>query len=196
MANPPLQRAKPRPRLLRWIAVAILALIVIVGLAVLIIWLAIKPKRLVYTVEEGFIQNFNLTNNHLNATFDIVMRAYNPNTKVSIYYDSVEVSVTYDDQTVAFTGVEPFFQPHLNVTRLEVKPVAQYLPLKGSMAKDLGLEKSSGEVELAVYLKARIRFKVGDWKSKDRTLRVACDPVLAHFSSSKKFERTFCDVDL
>ncbi|KAK6926705.1 Late embryogenesis abundant protein, LEA_2 subgroup [Dillenia turbinata] len=196
MAYPPPQPAKPHHKLLRWIAIAILALIVIVGLAVLIIWLTIKPKRLVYSVEEVLIQNFNLTNNHLNATFDIVMTAYNPNTKVSFYYDSVEVTVTYHDQTVAFTGVEPFFQSHQNVTRLEVKPVAQYLPLKGSVAMDLGHEKSSGEVKLAVYVKARIRFKVGVWKSKDRTLRVACDRVSAHFYSAKRFEMTFCDVDL
>lgn len=174
----------------------LLALIILVSLAVLIIWLTVKPKRLIYTIEDGSIHGYNLTNNQLKANFDFILRAYNPNTKLSIYYDKMEVSVYYDDQTVAFDTVSPFFQPHRNVTRLGLKLVAKDVTLFQSAAKDLSLEKSSGEVELDVKVKARIRFKVKAWKSRRRTMRVSCKPVLVHFSSSKGFERSFCDVDL
>lgn len=193
---PPQQAARPRySRLLRLISIIILALIVLLGLAVLIIWLAVKPKGLIYVVEDGSIHGFRLSNNHLNATFDFVMRAYNPNKKVSIYYDSMEVSVAYDDQNLASNGVQPFYQGHRNATRLDVKLVAQSLVLSGSVSKDLQLEKSSGKVELEVKVKARIRFKVGIWKSKHRTLRVFCLPVV-HFSPHKDLERTYCEIDL
>lgn len=199
MANPapPPGAAKPRHSVLvRTIAMVLLALIVLVGVAVLIIWLAVRPKRLVYTIEDGSIHGFNLTNNHLNATFNLVIRSYNPNSKVSIYYDKVEVLVSYDDQNVAFNTVAPFFQPRRNVTHLGVKLVAQDVALYGAVAKDLGLEKSSGEVELDVRVKAKIRFKVGVWKSRHRTMRILCSPTLVHFSSSKSFDRTYCDIDL
>lgn len=183
-------------KLLRCIAVVLLTLIVLVGLAVLIIWLAVQPRRLVYTVEDGSIRNFNLINNHLNASFDFVIRSYNPNSKVSVYYDSIEVSTLYEDKTVAYNIVDPFFQPHRNVTRLELKLAAQYMALVGSTARDLRLEKSSGDIELTVLLKAKIRFKLGTWKSKHRTLRVWCSPVSVHLSGYKKFERTYCDTEL
>ena len=69
MANPPSQQ--PRlSKILRYIAIVLLVLIVLVGLAVLITWLIIKPRRFVYTIEEGSIKNYNLTKNHLNATFE------------------------------------------------------------------------------------------------------------------------------
>ncbi|XP_059431106.1 uncharacterized protein At1g08160-like [Corylus avellana] len=183
-------------KLLRCIAVVLLTLIVLVGLAVLIIWLSVRPRRLVYTVEDGSIRNFNLNNNHLNASFDFVIRSYNPNSKVSVFYDSIEVSTLYEDKTVAYKVVDPFFQSHRNVTRLELKLAAQYVALVGSTARDLRLEKSTGDIELTVLLKAKIRFKLGTWKSKHRTLRVWCSPVLVHLSGYKKFERTYCDPEL
>ena len=197
MANPQPPRSFTHSMLVRTIAIVLLALIILVGVSVLIIWLAVRPKRLVYTVEEGSIHGFNLTqNNHLNATFNFVIRAHNPNTKVSIYYDKVEAYVFYYDETVAFTTVDPFFQPRRNVTHQRLNLMARDAALEGAAARDLRLEKSSGEVELDIRVKAKIRFKVGVWKSQHRTLRILCSPTMVHFSSSKGFERTFCDVDL
>lgn len=200
MANPAPQPApkpaRPRTSLGRIIAIVLLTLIILVGVAVLIIWLAVKPKHLIYTVEEASIHNFNIANDHLNSTFDFVMRSYNPNTKVSVYYDKIDVGVDYDDQVLAYDVAQPFFQPHRSVSRLDVKLRAQSVALFPSVVKDLKLERSSGAVELSVRIKARIRFKVGIWKSSHRTLRILCSPVLVHFSSSKTYERTVCDINL
>jgi hypothetical protein len=82
------------------------------------------------------------------------------------------------------------------VTRLELKLAAQSVALVGSTARDLRSDKSAGEIELIVLLKAKIRFKLGTWKSKHRTLRVWCSPVLVHLNGNKKFERTYCDPEL
>lgn len=201
MANtaPPPQRttAGPRPsKLLRTIAIVLLALIILVALAVLIIWLVVKPKRLVYTIEDGSIKGFNLTNDHLDANFYFAIRAYNPNKKVKIYNDKVEVSVYYNDQKVAFNSVSPFFQPHQNVTRLGVSLLARNASLNHEDSKDLRLEKSSGEIEFEVKVKSRIRYRVGKWKSSHRTMKVTCKGVMLHTSSSKGFDRNYCDVDL
>lgn len=199
MASPAYHPQLPgarRPRLLRLIASVLLTLIVLTGLTILIIWLVIKPKRLVYTVEESSIHGFNLANNHLNATFDFVLRTYNPNKRVSIYYDSMVASVVYDDQTIAFDVVDPFFQSHRNARRFPIQPVARSIPLSGNAAKDLRVEKSSGLVELDISMKAKIRFKVGVWKSRHHTLKVTCPAIRAPISSSKNFQRTYCEVDL
>ncbi|KAF8396497.1 hypothetical protein HHK36_018120 [Tetracentron sinense] len=183
-------------KLLNCIAITILSLIVLVGLIVLIIWLVVRPKGLAYTIEEGSIHGYDLKDNRLNATFDFVLRSSNPNGKVSLYYDYIKVSVSYDDETIAFDLVEPFFQPRRNVTRYEVKPVARSVPLMGSLAKNIRRERSSGKFVFEVRVKARIRFKVGIMKLRRRTLRVLCSPVVVHMSSSKGFDWTRCDIDL
>ncbi|XVF69038.1 hypothetical protein PTKIN_Ptkin11bG0049300 [Pterospermum kingtungense] len=201
MANntaPATQQPGRRFNLVRLVATCLLALIVLVALAVLITWLVIRPKKLVYTLESGSVQNFNLTNNnnHLNATFDFVLRAYNPNSKISVYYDYIESTVTYEDQTLAFDTIDPFFQPHRNVSRVESKYVALDLALSPATSKDMRVEKTSGEIEVDVHFKARIRFKVGIWKSNHRTMRIVCSSVAVHFAWYKHFDKVPCEVEL
>lgn len=184
-----------RSRVLRCIAIASLVLIIAVAAVVLIIWLTIKPAQVMYTVEDGSIHALNMTNNTLNAKFDLSLRAHNPNSRVSIYYDSIYLSVWYDDQVIASSNVPPFFQPHRNTTRFEVEALARSIPLLGSAARDLDHHKFSRGLELEVQLKARIRYKVGRWKSKKYHLRIYCSPVVLYHDSSK-FDRTYCDVGI
>lgn len=182
--------------LVRCIAGCLLALIVIVGLVVLITWLVIRPKKFVYNLENGTVQNFGLTNNHLNATFDFVLEAYNPNSRISVYYDYIESALTYEDQTVAFNTIDPFFQRHRDVSRVESKLKASNLALSPATFKDLKVEKSSGEIEVDVHFKAKIRFKVGLLKSNHRILRIVCSSVKVHFSMKKHFEKVPCEAAL
>ena len=200
--HPPLRRRRltvsgpsRRPRMFRYIAIIILVFIILVCIAVLITWLVVMPKRLKYSVEDAATHNFNITDaNYLHANFDFTIRAYNPNHKVSIYYDTVEVSVRYEGQTLATNAVHPFFQSHKNVTSLQVRLTAQTVALYGTVPKDLRLEKTSGDIELDVLVRARIRFKVGKWESQHRHMRILCSPVLVHFSRDKSFGRTPCHV--
>lgn len=194
-ASRPSQAPKSRPKPIRLIVIVLLALIVLLGLVVLITWLVVKPKRLIYTIEEGSIQNFNLINNHLSANFDFVIRSYNPNKRVSIYYDSIDATVNYNDQMLAFSRIDPFYQRRRNVTRFDLKFTAHSTALSTSASKNLMLEKSSGKIQLDVWLKARIRFKVGAWKSRHRTLRISCTPVL-ELSRPKNLKRTYCYAGL
>ncbi|CAI9104949.1 OLC1v1003749C1 [Oldenlandia corymbosa var. corymbosa] len=195
MANSAPATRPAHSTLLRTLAIFLLALILLVAIAVIVIWLAVKPKKLVYTIESGSIHNYNLTNNHLNATFNFELRAYNPNSRVSIYYDRIESTVYYDDQTLAVNSLQPFHQPKRNVTRLNLNFVSTNVELFPGVAKNLQMEKMSREVELEIRVKAKIRFKVGAVKNH-RTLRLLCAPVVVPFSSSKSFERTPCDIDL
>ncbi|PIA54921.1 hypothetical protein AQUCO_00901078v1 [Aquilegia coerulea] len=179
----------------RCIVITLIAIILLVGFAVLITWLVIRPKKLVYTIESGKVSGFELHKDHLNASFDFYLRAYNPNRRVALYYDSIHASVLYDDQTISFQTLEPFFQPRHNVTRLEFKSTAQSVALQKSIARDLRLEKAAGDIELEIRLKARIRFKVGIWKSSHYTLKVFCSNMEIHPNSTRTFKQKECDVD-
>ncbi|XP_058076781.1 NDR1/HIN1-like protein 10 [Magnolia sinica] len=186
-----------RSRLLRCIAIMVLvAIIVVLGVVVLVIWLVIRPSQIVYTVEDGSIGGFDLRGNTLNATFKLSLGAYNPNRRVAIYYDLIDVDVWFEEQMIAFGDVPPFFQPHRNVAHLAVKALAQSMPLRGYVSSDLRHQRSSGYIKLEVLMKARIHFKVGVWKSMHYNLRVSCPSVVLHFRSSNGFHRTNCGVHL
>ncbi|KAK4369528.1 hypothetical protein RND71_013320 [Anisodus tanguticus] len=193
--------AKPRHpfSLCRCIAISLLTLIIIVGITVLIIWLILRPRKMVYSIENSSIHDYNLTNNnHLNANFNFTLRAYNPNKRVSIYYDNIEVKLFFNSQPIAFNNiVTPFYQPCRNVTHLnDVSLPANDVALYGDISRDFKTQRTGGAVELQVKIRAKIRFKVGVWKSGHRKLKILCTPKV-NFSNSRKNSKSFpCDVDI
>ncbi|KAI3414320.1 LEA_2 domain-containing protein [Psidium guajava] len=192
---PPPQRSG-RFVLTKCAALILLFLIVLVGLAVLIIWLVVHPRRLVFTVDDVYVDHYNLTKDQLDATFDLSLRAYNPNHRVSVHYDDIQVTVEYDHQDLASGTAEPFLQRHWNETKLHVMPQAREVALLRHVSKNLRTERTSGAVQLEVRLRARVRFKVGTWKSRHRTLRVYCAPVLGVFTRARSYGTKDCDVEL
>ncbi|XP_049411894.1 uncharacterized protein At1g08160-like [Solanum stenotomum] len=180
----------------RCIALIVLTIIVIVGLTILVIWLSVKPRRPIYSIENASLHNYNMTKNeHLYGNFNFTLKAYNPNSRVSIYYDSIEVKLFYNSLQIAFNNAETFFQPHRNVTYLDLFLSAKDVALYGDIARDLKTERTSGAVEVEIKVRAKIRFKVGIWKSSHRKLKLSCSPRVPA-SSTKSSQISPCDLDL
>ncbi|EYU36121.1 hypothetical protein ABFS82_14G237900 [Erythranthe guttata] len=195
MAPPP----PPPPRhsaLCRCIAGVLLSLIIITGLTILIIWLAVQPRKLKYSIEHGSIGGYSLAkDDHLNASFHFVLRADNPNRRISVYYDRIDVTVSYEDQKLSVNNVHPFYQRRRNVTHVDMDLVAKNAVLFGAVARDLKMERGSGDVDLDVRIRAAIRMKIGVFKIH-RTLKVLCEQVTVPFNSSQSFTRVYCDSDI
>ncbi|CAN4120405.1 unnamed protein product [Withania somnifera] len=185
--RPPVVKPRQPFSLCRCIAISLLTLLIIVGIVVLIIWLVLRPHKILYSIENSSIHNYNLTNNnHLNANFNFTIRAYNPNKRVSIYYDYIEVKLFSDSQSIAFNNIiQPFYQPHRNVTHLNVSLSVNDVALYEDIAHDFKTQRSSGNVEVEMKIRAKIRFKVGKWKSSHRKLKILCTPRV-NFSNSRK----------
>jgi len=173
-------------------------IIVLVGLAVLITWLALKPEKPKYYLEDGAVSQFKINHDGLvtaKLLFNITTR--NPNKKVAIYYDKIDALLLYDDEEIAWASIPPFFQGHKNTTFLH-SPLSGYLvSLQSDTSRDLKLERSSGKVDLVFRLYARIRFKVGNWKSGHYTLSVKCGHVVldvADKGHTGSFQRMKCHV--
>ncbi|KAG9441762.1 hypothetical protein H6P81_017616 [Aristolochia fimbriata] len=198
---PPVAEAPPpttpkRSSLLKKVIIFIIAMIVVHGLMVLFAWLIIKPRPLLYTVEDGSLHGFSLANDSLNATFDVTLRLDNRNRRMSLYYSSLDVSIWFRGQMLAFDQTGAFHQRRRNSTLIEVKPEARSLRLMRDVADALNRQKKSGNVKLDVRVRARLRFKLLMFKTWGYHLKAYCSPVVMHLDPKKWFKRTPCDVDL
>lgn len=186
-----------RRSLVCYVFLVILTLIFIAAVGFLITWLVTKPKKLRYTVENASVQNFHLTNdNHMSATFKFTIQSHNPNHRISVYYNSVEIFVKFKDQTLAFDTMEPFHQPRMNVKQIDDTLVAQNVSVSKSNGKDLRAQTSSGKIDFEVFVKARVRFKVGIWKTAHRTAKIKCSHVTVFLSQSHNSQNSSCDADI
>ncbi|XP_010521716.1 PREDICTED: uncharacterized protein At1g08160-like [Tarenaya hassleriana] len=195
MPQPPYRRIN----LVQCIIIAVLVLALLVGLALLITWLTLRPKRLVFTVEAASLQDFALTNDdHLTAKFNYVVKSYNPEKHLSVRYHSMRVSTAHRNQSVAHEEISPFKQPPKNETRIDARLVSNSVALSKYNAKDLRAEKREGKIEMDVYITARVSYKVWIWRSRRRTLKAVCSPVTLNVTSSSLngFARTYCETRL
>ncbi|KAG8387578.1 hypothetical protein BUALT_Bualt02G0035900 [Buddleja alternifolia] len=146
----------------------------------------INPKELEYSIEHGSISGYNLSNDgHLNATFNFVLRANN----------RIDVTVSYEDQQLAASNFHPFYQPRENVTHLELDLASENAVVYGVVARDLRMDKKSGDVDLDVKIRAKVRFEIG-FLLRLRKFKVGCGTLTVPLSASKGFKRVLCDIDI
>ncbi|KAK7244831.1 hypothetical protein RIF29_39658 [Crotalaria pallida] len=180
----------------------LLALIVLVGLAILIFYLIVQPRPFKFYVNEAELTRFDYANNTLRYNMVLNFTARNPNKKLSIYYDKVEALAFYEDARFHSADVIT----HMNSFRQYKKstdPMSgvfsgqQVLLLDIDQVSKFNEDKNDGAYDIYVKLYFRIRFRLGDVITRTYKPKVKCD-LKVPLSSNKTmtfFKSTQCDVD-
>ncbi|KAL5994724.1 hypothetical protein ACLOJK_024777 [Asimina triloba] len=167
-AKPPTRRSK----ILRCIIIIALTFLVALRFGVLTNWPSIRPSQMVYVfedgsithgfaVKDGSIHGYDLRCNTLNATFKMIIEAFNPIRTASVDYDSIKVQVWFQDQMIAIDEFFPNLILKYNQIGLNVRAVAGSVPLQEHVLKEFKHQKSSGHVELKAHMQGWTRFEVG-----------------------------------
>jgi hypothetical protein len=191
-----------RVGVVRCLVVSVVVTVLLAGLAVLIFWLAVRPKPIDYAVTRAVVRHFNVTpppDATANATFYLTFAARNPNRRVSILYEWVEFLVLYGDSSsqLAVADAPAFRQPRRNETRLDVRAVARSAPVTERAARELRHDLlEAGKVGVDVRMRARVQFKVAGVRSRHYYLESFCSPVVVGLSPSaaRSFQEVPCDV--
>jgi len=170
----PAYQAPPPYRARRFFAI-IITLAVIAGIAILITWLALRPQRPKFHVEDVTVSKLNVTNNELNATMKFNISARNPNKKIGIYYDEIAARTMYRGQKIGWNRLPGFYQGHKNTTVLIYPLSGDSLFLDPRVSSHLLGDRASGIVDMTVRVDAWVRFKVGSWTTRHHSMSVFCD---------------------
>ena len=178
----------------------IVSLVVIVGLAVLIFWLIFRPTHLKFYATEASLTQFNFTsNNTLQYNLALNITARNPNKKIGVYYDSIEVRAYYDDHRFDAKSLTPFYQGHKSTKVLNTEFSGQKsVLLAAEELSEFNSEKTAGVYNIDVKLYLQLRLKVGKLKTWKLKPKVDCElrvPLSSNGNSATGFESTKCDID-
>lgn len=174
----------------------IFSVILVVGIAILVFWLIVRPTALKFHVVDASLSQFNITNdNMLHYNLQLNMTIRNPNKKIGIYYDHIEARAFYDDQRFSSVILTPFYQGHKNTTTLN--PVFQGQMLVPSALSEYNQDKTDGKFDIQVKLYLRIRFKVGRVKTNKYKPKIKCnfEVPLGSDPSSIGFNTEKCKID-
>ncbi|CAH9068440.1 unnamed protein product [Cuscuta epithymum] len=174
-------------------------LLVIIAVIAVIVWLIFRPNALRFYVDNASLTQFDYSasRNTLNYNLAVNMSIRNPNKRIGVYYDSIEVRALYDKQRFSVANIDPFFQETKNTSNIQSVFKGQNpLPL-GDSSEYSSQKKNGGfEIQLKLYLKVRLKF----WliKSKKIKYSIDCDlnyvPLISNGTSAGDFERTRCHL--
>ncbi|KAI3863361.1 hypothetical protein MKX03_023301 [Papaver bracteatum] len=158
----------------------IFSILIALGLAVLIVWLILRPiNHLNFNVTDASLTQFNLTDTnvlHYNLAVDLTLR--NPNKKIGAHYDQIEARAFYDGRRFASVTLTPFYQGHKSTTVL--RPVFKGQKLLSSIGRqfvqgEYNDDKSDGKFNIEVKLYLKMRFKAGVVTTFKVKPRVKCE---------------------
>ncbi|KAH7538324.1 NDR1/HIN1-like protein 26 [Ziziphus jujuba] len=148
---------------------------------IFLIWLILHPSKPQFSLKEVDIYQLNLSGSHLlNSSIQLTLLSKNPNQKVGIYYDDLQVYAAYKGQQITmYSSLPPFYQGHQDSNLLTASLVGSGLPVAPSFGYEVGRDQTAGRLVLNLRVNGRIRWKVGTWVSGRYRLNVNCVAVMA-----------------
>ncbi|AQK58042.1 NDR1/HIN1-like protein 1 [Zea mays] len=163
----------------------LLTMALLVGVVALIVYLVLRPTHPRFYLQDAALRQLDLSNGSaplLSTAAQVTVASRNPNGRVGVYYDRLDVYATYKYQQVTLASRLPaVYQGHGDVdvwSPVLAGPAVPFAPfLADALAKDL----AAGYLVLQLRIDGRVRWKVGSWVSGHYHMFVTCP---AYFISS------------
>ncbi|KAH6798916.1 NDR1/HIN1-like 1 [Perilla frutescens var. frutescens] len=158
-------------------------------LIILLTWAIIQPKKPRFTLQDATIFNLNISApNVISTTVQVTVNSRNPNARVGIYYDKMDVYATYHNQQITYYTVIPaVYQGHKEANVWSPFIYGNTVPVAPYNGAALSQDQSgAGAVNLMIRINGRVRWKVGSFISGRYHLHVTC-PAYIPIGNSKNY---------
>ncbi|KAI3822692.1 hypothetical protein L1987_10288 [Smallanthus sonchifolius] len=176
------------------IGLGILAAIVL--LIFFITWAILQPKKPRFVLQDATIYGFNVSAPILlSSNFQVTVSARNPNSKIGIYYDQLNIFATYHSQQITyFTVIQPVYQGHKDVNIWSPFVYGTNVPVAPYNGAALTQDQSNGAISLVIKLNGRVRWKVGSFISGRFHLHVTCQAYIPFGNKNSGIARVVTGV--
>ncbi|MBA0849196.1 hypothetical protein Goshw_012766 [Gossypium schwendimanii] len=177
---------KYRRKIFRRIIAGILIFILIVLITILLIWAILRPSKPRFILQDTTVYAFNAsTPNLLTSNFQVTLSSRNPNDRIGIYYDRLDVYATYQNQQITLrTSLPPTYQGHNEINVWSPFVNGNSVPIAPEYSASLRSDQSAGSVFLMIKIDGRVRWKVGTFISGRYHLYVRCPAFITFGSKS------------
>ncbi|CAA3023429.1 NDR1/HIN1-like protein 26 [Olea europaea var. sylvestris] len=147
---------------------------------IFLVWITLHPTKPQFSLKDANIYQLNLSSSNLiNSTIRLTLSSNNPNKKVGIYYDVLQVYASYKGQIITREALlPPFYQGNEETNLLSASLVGNQLPVTSSFGYEVKREQRIGKFVLTLKVIGRLRWKVGTWVSGRYRFNVNCVAIL------------------
>ncbi|KAF3442734.1 hypothetical protein FNV43_RR16651 [Rhamnella rubrinervis] len=178
---------KKRRKIFRRILAGLLIFFFIVLVTILIVWAILQPSKPRFILQDVTVYAFNTSiPNILTSNFQITISSRNPNDKIGVYYDRLDVYASYRNQQITFrTAIPPTYQGHKEVNVWSPFVYGTNVPVAPFNSLALTQDQATGTVMLIIKMDGRVRWKVGAFISGRYHFYVRC-PAYINLGSNAK----------
>ncbi|XP_071710451.1 NDR1/HIN1-like protein 12 [Rutidosis leptorrhynchoides] len=165
-----------KKKLLKKIGIVFGILCIIVLLIFFLTWAILQPKSPRFVLQDATIYGFNVSAPILlSSNYQVTISSRNPNSKIGIYYDKLDVFATYHNQQITyFTVIQPVYQGHKEVNIWSPFVYGTNVPIAPYNGASLSQDQSNGAIALVIKINGRVRFRVGSFISRRYHIHVTC----------------------
>ncbi|KAL1823990.1 hypothetical protein ACET3Z_010768 [Daucus carota] len=148
---------------------------------VFIIYFILRPSKPEFSLKEVDINQLNLSSSPqlVNSSVQLTLLSKNPNQRVGIYYDELNVYASYKNQQITVpTSLPPFYQGHGDKNLLTASLVGTGLPVAPSFGYEVKRDQTVGKLVLYLKGSGHLRWKIVSWVSGKYRFNVNCVAVL------------------
>ncbi|KAL7130219.1 hypothetical protein ABFS83_13G119700 [Erythranthe nasuta] len=151
------------------------ALFFLIGLTTFILWLSLRPHRPRFHLHEFSIPALAQQGGFENARIIYNATARNSDQNIGIHYDSMELTVYYEDQSVGGSPLLfPFYQKPKNTTLIAGQLGGAALKVTDERWQRFMADLGRGEVGFRFEITSTIRFRISSWDSKRHKVHANC----------------------
>uniref|UniRef100_A0A0D9XX36 Late embryogenesis abundant protein LEA-2 subgroup domain-containing protein n=1 Tax=Leersia perrieri TaxID=77586 RepID=A0A0D9XX36_9ORYZ len=170
----------------------LISLAILVGIIALIVYLVLRPTHPRFYLQDATLRTLSLSNSTstpnsgdsssghlLSTTIQVTIASRNPNDRVGVYYDRLDVYASYKYQQITVAAsLPPVYQGHGDVDVWSPVLVGPNVPFAPYLADAISQDCQAGYLILQVKVDGRVRWKVGNWISGHYHLFVTCPAFL------------------
>ncbi|XP_060169911.1 NDR1/HIN1-like protein 1 [Lycium barbarum] len=162
---------------LRRLIAALIGFVILILFIILLIWLILRPTKPHFILQDATVYAFNTSApfNFLTTNVQITIASRNPNGRIGIYYDKLDVYATYRGQQVTLPTLLPqTYQGHKDVSIWSPFVYGNNVPIAPYLGSAISQDLMVGTVLLNVKIDGRVKWKVGSFISGKYHLYVNC----------------------
>ncbi|KAE8726647.1 protein YLS9-like [Hibiscus syriacus] len=175
-----------RRKIFRRIIAGILIFLLLVLITILLIWAILRPSKPRFILQDTTVYAFNAsTPNLLTSNFQVTLSSRNPNDRIGIYYDRLDVYATYNNQQITLrTSLPTTYQGHNEMNVWSPFINGNSVPISPEFSASLASQQAAGSIFLMIKIDGRVRWKVGAFVSGRYHLYVRCPAYITFGSRS------------
>ncbi|XP_059627783.1 NDR1/HIN1-like protein 1 [Cornus florida] len=165
-----------RRKLYRLLFACFLIFVIVVLFIIFLVWAILRPTKPRFILQDATVYAFNVSPpNFLTSNLQVTVSSRNPNSRIGIYYDKLDVYATYRSQQITLPTLVPAnYQGHKDVNVWSPFLCGNAVPVAPYLAAALSQDEMAGMVLINIKIDGRVRWKVGTFISGRYHLYANC----------------------